>query len=92
MRTSTSYGRALLATLVWAGVNVVLTLAVAGAPPSSRAAGALVGSLLVSSLLGALLTWLVARRRPWAFLPLVALALPFFLLFRLLSALGRAAG
>jgi hypothetical protein len=92
MRTGTSYGTALLATLVWAGVNLAVTLVVAGGPPSSRAAGALVGSLLASSLLAALITWLVARRRPWAFPQLVALALPFFLLFRLLSAVGRAAG
>lgn len=92
MRTSISYGTALLATLVWAGVNLVLTLAFAGGPGSSRAAGQLVGSLLFPTLLAALVTWLIARRRGWPFPALVALALPFFLLFRVVSAIGRAGG
>jgi hypothetical protein len=61
---------------------------VAGPPPSSRAAGALVGSALFTTALSALVVWAVARRRAWAFWRLVLLAAPVFLLLRLLSSIG----
>jgi hypothetical protein len=67
---------------VWAGVNIVLVLAVAGPPPSGRAAGQLVGALIIPTLLAGLAVWAIARRRPWAFWLLVLLAAPFFWVFR----------
>ncbi len=84
---------ALLATSVWALANVALTLAVSGPPPSPRAAGAYLGALLIPFLVAALITWLIARRRPngWPFWQLVVLALPVFLVVRfLLAAVSRA--
>ncbi len=73
---------------------MVLTLAITGPPPSAEAAGAFIGALLIPTLLAALTTWLIARRRPhaWRFLLLVLLALPFYLLIRVLAAAGSAAG
>lgn len=90
----TGFGTALLAALVWPAVNVVLTLAISGLPPSAEAAGAFIGALLIPTLLAALATWLIARRRPhgWRFPLLVLLALPFYLLVRVLAVAGSAAG
>jgi hypothetical protein len=59
--------RPLLAAALWGVLNVVLVFAVAGAPPSARALGALAGMVVVAVLVAAALTWLVARRRPWPF-------------------------
>jgi hypothetical protein len=87
-RRGTRFVTALGAAAVWAAVLVVLVLAFSGPPPSSRAAGALLGSLLVSSLVSALVVWAVARRRTWPFWRLVLLAAPVFLLLRLISQLG----
>lgn len=86
----TNFGTALLATLVWPAVNLVLTLAIVGPPPSAEAAGAFIGALLIPTLVAALATWLIARRRraPWKFPLLVLLALPFYLLIRVLAAAG----
>lgn len=78
----TGFGSALLAALVWAGVNLILTLAIIGLPPSAEAAGVYTVGLLVPVLLAALITWAIARRRDWAFWKLVLLALPFYLILR----------
>jgi len=90
----TGFGTALLAALVWPAVNVVLTLAITGPPPSAEATGAFIGALLIPTFLAALATWLIARRRPhgWRFPLLVLLALPFYLLIRVLAMAGSAAG
>jgi hypothetical protein len=83
-----------LASAVWAGVNLVAALLVAGPPSSSEAAGAFVGALIIPVLLAALITWAIARRpspsRPqgWSFGMLVLLALPFYLVLRLVAAVG----
>lgn len=88
------FGSALSAALVWVGVNVVLTLAIVGLPPSPEALGAYMFGLIVPLLLGALVTWLIARRRPggWPFWQLVLLALPFYLIFRIVVAGAGTAG
>jgi hypothetical protein len=78
----TRFGRALGAAAVWAGVNLVLVLAVAGAPPGAGALGRLVGALIVPTLLAALGVWAIARRRAWAFWLLVLLAAPLFWVLR----------
>ncbi len=90
----TGFGIALLAALVWPAANLVVTLAIAGSPPSAGAAGAFTGALLIPTLVAALATWLIARRRPhgWRFPLLVLLALPFYLVIRVLAATGSAAG
>ncbi len=90
----TGFGIALLAALVWAAVNLVLSLTISGPPPSAAAAGAFVGALLIPTLVAALATWLIARRRSpsWRFPLLVLLALPFYLVIRVLAAAGSAAG
>jgi hypothetical protein len=82
------YRRALLATLVWAGVNLIVTLLVSGPPPSPRAAGAFTGALLFVTLVAGLITSRIARRvRPhgWPFWQLLLLALPFYLILRVIS-------
>lgn len=79
----TGYGRALLASAVWAVVNLVLIVVVSGPPPSPRDAGSLTFGLLAPTLLGALVTWLIARRRVgWPFWLVVLLALPFYAILR----------
>ncbi|MQA13423.1 MAG: hypothetical protein GEV09_04390 [Pseudonocardiaceae bacterium] len=88
----TGFGSALLAALVWAGVNLILTIAIIGPPPSAEAAGAYTFGLLVPVLLAALITWAIARRRDWAFWQLVLLALPFYLIIRVLLGGATAAG
>lgn len=57
-----------------------------GPPPSASAFGLVAGSMAVHALLAALPVWLVARRRAtgWPWWRLLLLALPCFLLVRLL--------
>ncbi|GAA3230327.1 hypothetical protein GCM10017691_23160 [Pseudonocardia petroleophila] len=90
-RGRTRYLRALGAAAVWAAVNLVLVLVVDGPAPSAEALGRVVGGLLVAALLAALGTWLVLRRRASAFWVVVLVALPFFVVVRLLTAVGGAA-
>lgn len=87
----TRYPRALGAASVWAAVNLVVVLVVNGPAPSAEALGRVVGSLLLAALLAALGTWLVLRRRARAFWVVVLVALPFFVVLRLLTAVGGAA-
>lgn len=96
-RRGPSYGRALLATLVWAALSIVALFVFLGPPGSSEAAGRAVGALLIPSLLAALVTWRLARRvATRSFWQLVLLALPAFLVLRLLlgalQAVGGSAG
>jgi len=88
----TSFGRAFLAALVWVGLLTVLGIALAA--DDAGEAGYVFGQQIVAGLLAALVTWLITRRakRRWPFWQLVLLALPFFLLFRLLSVAGQASG
>jgi hypothetical protein len=78
----TRFVTALGATAIWAVVNVVLVLAVVGAPPSAEALGRFVGALVVPTVAAALAVWAIARRRAWAFWLLVVLAAPFFWVLR----------
>ncbi|NMH81474.1 hypothetical protein [Pseudonocardia xinjiangensis] len=78
---------ALGAAAVWAGVNVVLVLVVAGAPAAGSDVARLVGALLVPTLIAALVVWLVARHRAWSFWLLVLAAAPVFWVLRALSTL-----
>jgi len=88
---SNSFGRNLLAALVW--VVLLLVVAVAVNPDGAERAGELFGRFFVAGLLAALVGWLITRRRrPWPYWRLVLLALPFFLLFRLLAEAGQASG
>lgn len=78
----TRFVTALGAAAVWAGVNIVLVLAVAGAPPGPAAFGQLIGALIIPTLLAAVAVRAIARRRVWAFWLLVLLAAPFFWVLR----------
>lgn len=86
-QTGTGYPRTLGATAVWAGINLTLVLVVSGPAPSARAFGGLVGVLFITAALAALVVWAIMRKRAVSFLVLVAVALPFFVLFRLVSGL-----
>ncbi|MHA6795257.1 hypothetical protein ACVGVM_17350 [Pseudonocardia bannensis] len=81
----TGYARALGATAVWAAVNLALVLLVAGPPPAAESAGVFTGRLVLPMLVGALLTWLIARRRRWPFRLLVVVAAPLFWVLRALA-------
>jgi hypothetical protein len=74
----TRFVAALGATAIWAVVNLVLVVAVAGAPPGAR----FIGALIVPTLLAALAVWAITRRRAWAFWLLVLLAAPIFWVLR----------
>jgi hypothetical protein len=78
----TRFATALGAAAVWAAVNLVLVLAVAGAPPGLAALGEFVGALVLPTLLAAVLVWVIARRRAWAFWLLVLVAAPLFWVLR----------
>lgn len=84
----TGYGMVLFCTLVWAGLVFVLTLVTIGPPQSSRVMIAFISDLVFASLLGGLVTWAVAQRRQdrWPLWQLILLALPFYLLFRIVTA------
>lgn len=87
----TGYGRAALSCLVWAGTSLILIVTLLGPPPSAGAFGLVAGSLVVHALIAALPVWLIARRRVagWPWRQLVLLALPCFLVVRLLlTAIG----
>jgi hypothetical protein len=90
-RGRTGFLIALGAGLVWAAVNLVLVLLVAGPPPSAQLFGRAVGVVLLPALVAALGTWLVLRRRARAFWVVLLVALPFFLVVRVLIAAGGAA-
>lgn len=77
------YWTAVAATAVWAVVAAVLQLAISGPPPSLRALGILLGSLVVHTLLGAVAVWLFSRRSRWPFWQLVVLAMPIFWILRI---------
>lgn len=90
-RGRTGFLVALGAALVWAAVNLTLVLLLGGAPSSARSLGRLVGGLVLPALFAAVGTWLVLRRRARAFWVVLLVALPFFLLIRVLVAAGAAA-
>lgn len=77
------YWTAVAATAVWAVVAAVLQLVISGPPPSLRALGILLGSLVVHTLLGAVAVWLFSRRSRWPFWQLVVLAMPIFWILRI---------
>lgn len=88
----TGYPPALLATLIWVAVDLVVVIAVAGPFASFPDAGRTVDGLLVPALVASLLTWLVVRRRGGPFWLVVLAAAPLYgalrLGFVLLSAVG----
>ena len=74
----TSFGRSLLASLVWVGVVLVVTIAIAGPPASGYGLGLVLGRLVLPCLVSA---WLVRRffgHRRLAFGWLVLASLPTF--------------
>lgn len=77
-----TWTRVLGATAVWAVVNIVLVVLVAGPPPSAGAAGRTFGGIAVAVLLASLLTWVVVRRHAWRFWVLVLAAAPAFWVLR----------
>jgi hypothetical protein len=81
-RARTRFRAALGATAVWALVNLVLVLAVVGAPGSTADLWRFLGGLSVSTLLAALAVWAVVRRRGWPFWLLVVVAAPLFWVLR----------
>lgn len=86
----------LRATLVWAAINLIVALVVAGGMPAPRVLGAFIGGLAVMTLLAALATWACARvkKTGWRFWQLTLLALPVFLVLRLVflaASMGSAA-
>jgi hypothetical protein len=78
----TRFMAALGAAAVWAAVNLVLVLVVAGAPDGAAVLGGLLGALLVPTLLAALVVWAIARRRAWTFWLLVLMAAPLYWVLR----------
>lgn len=83
----TAYPLALVAALVWAAVDIVLVLIVAGLPPSAQLAGRTVGAVSVTVVIAGTGTWLVARKHPWAFWVLVLVAAPFYWVLRAMTQL-----
>ncbi|GAA2561965.1 hypothetical protein [Pseudonocardia hydrocarbonoxydans] len=90
-RGRTGYLRVLGATAVWAVLDLVLLLVLAGRLLPAEAVGRAVGTLLVVTAVAALGVWLVLRSRARTFWVVLAVALPFFLVVRLLSAIGGVA-
>lgn len=80
--TASTWTCVLGATAVWAVVNLVLVVLVAGAPPSAGAAGRTFGGIAVALLLGSLLTWVVVRTHAWRFWVLVLAAAPAYWVLR----------
>ncbi|GAA4021150.1 hypothetical protein GCM10022247_51660 [Allokutzneria multivorans] len=95
-RPGASFGKCVLAALVWFGVVLVVLFATLGAPGSASALGLVVGRMLVPLLLAALFTWLIFRRRPTGFGVLLVTSLPFFVLlsfvFGVLRVVGQSRG
>ena len=86
-RAPTGYGRALCAAAVWAVFTLLMTLVIAGPPPSAGPAIRAVGALVAATLVAALLVWPATRtHRP--FWLLLLLALPAFLAVRLVLAVA----
>lgn len=83
----TKFRTALGAAAIWAAVNIVLVLIVAGAPPSVSAVARLPAAMVIPTVLAALAVWLIARHRGWAFWLLVVTAAPFFWVVRALTTL-----
>jgi hypothetical protein len=81
-----NFGRALLAclpaTLVLGAIMVVGSIPTAD---SSRTLGRAVGMMIFSALLGALVVWLIARRRSWRFWKVVVLGSVLVLVLQLLT-------
>jgi hypothetical protein len=78
----TRFVAALGAAAVWAAVNLVLVLVVAGPPGGAAVLGGLLGALLVPTLLAALVVWAIARRRAWTFWLLVLTTAPLYWVLR----------
>lgn len=87
----TPFPLALVATLVWAAVNLVLVLVVSGLPPSAALMGRTVGSVALTALFAAVVTWVVARRHGWAFRVLLLVAAPCYWVLRALTSVPGAA-
>lgn len=74
----TSFGRCLLASLVWVGAVLIAAVAVEGPPASGYGVGMVIGRLILPCLVSA---WLVRRffgHKRWAFGWLVLASLPTF--------------
>ncbi|WP_214403621.1 hypothetical protein [Pseudonocardia lacus] len=67
----------------------MLLFAIAGPPPSARALGAVVGSLVVPLAVGSLVLWLIARKRAWPFWLLAVVGVLLYFGVRLLTVLPQ---
>jgi hypothetical protein len=84
----TTFGRAVLASLVWVGVALVLMFAIQGASVSGYGLGYFVGRAIPVSLISAWLVHRFFRHKRLAFGWLVAASLPtFFVSFVVISAI-----
>ncbi|WP_086828109.1 hypothetical protein [Allokutzneria sp. NRRL B-24872] len=92
VRPGASYGKCVLAALVWFGVVFVVLFATLGAPASGRALGLVAGRMIVPLLLSSLFTWLIFRRKPTSFGILLITSLPFFVLLSFLLGAASIAG
>ena len=86
--TGTPLRRPMLAAALWGVANIVLVLAVSGAPPSSSVGWALGGMIVASVLVAGLLTWVVARRRAWPFWVVVLVTGLLFWIVRVATTAG----
>jgi hypothetical protein len=78
----TRFRVALGASAVWAAVNLVLTLVVAGAPGGAGEFLSFVVGVVVSAVLAALVAWLVGRGPSWSFWFLLLVTAPLFWVLR----------
>jgi len=88
-RKKNTFGKALLAALVLALVTLALAFAVNGAP-TAHEIGKFLGRLIAVTLVSALITWAITRKRSisWPFWQLILLNLPFFLVLHLITSSG----
>lgn len=75
------FPKALGAAATWAGVQLALVIILLGPPASAEGFGEVIGRLIGVTLIAALITWAIARRRTWNFwLVLLVATLPYWLL------------
>ncbi len=84
----TGFLRSLGATLVWAAAAVVLVAAVAGSRLTTYALGYAIGGAAVAAVAAAVPTWLILRRRARAYWVVLLVALPFYVVLRVIIPAG----
>ena len=88
-RKKNTFGKAFLAALVLALITLALAFIVNGAP-TAYGIGRFLARITVVTLISALITWVITRKRPvgWPFWQLILLNLPFFLVLHLITSSG----